>query len=387
MIYLDNAATSHPKPDSVAEAVARYLREVGASPGRSSHGLARRADEVVFRTRETLARLFGVARSERIVFTSNATEALNLAIKGTLSQGRHAITTSLEHNSVLRPLRTLQRRGVELTVVKTGGGTIDPDEVRRAIRPGTGLIATTFAGNVTGELVAVRRIGEIAREHGVPYLVDAAQAAGSVRIDLGNMPVDMLAFTGHKALMGPMGTGGLYIAEGIEIEPLKEGGTGSDSPNPLQPEALPDRFEAGTLNGPGIAGLGAAVQYILERGIDSIREHELALAVRLEKGLEDIEGVRIHSSAAISDRIALTSITVAGMESQEAAYRLDRKFGICVRGGLHCAPEAHRSIGTFPGGTVRFSPGPFTTEEDIDAAIEAVSAIATRERPAARGTR
>lgn len=385
MIYLDNAATSHPKPDSVPEVVARYFREVGASPGRSGHKPARLADEVVFRTRETLAKLFGVRRSERIVFTSNATEALNLAIKGAVSPGGHAITTSLEHNSVLRPLRALERRGVEVTVVKSAGATIDPDDIRRAIRPNTSLIATLFASNVTGALLPVRQIGEIARTHGVPYLVDAAQAAGSIAVDLSDMPVDMFAFTGHKALLGPMGTGGLYIAEGIDIEPLKEGGTGSDSPNPFQPEALPDRFEAGTLNGPGIAGLGAAGQYILEKGIDSIREHELALAERMEKGLEKIDGVRIRSASAGRERIALTSITIDGLESQQAAHELDRRFGICVRGGLHCAPEAHRSTGTFPGGTVRFSPGPFTTAEDIDAAIEAVSGIASRERLAAKG--
>jgi cysteine desulfurase family protein len=380
MIYLDNAATSHPKPDSVLEAIAAYFREVGASPGRSGHGPARRADEIVFRTRETLAKLFGVQRSERIVFTANATEALNLAIKGALSPGDHAITTSLEHNSTLRPLMTLKRRGVEVTVVKSAGAAIDPDDIRRAIRPNTKLIATVFAGNVTGGLLPVRRIGEIARERGVPYLVDAAQAAGSISIDLADTPIDMLAFTGHKGLLGPMGAGGLYIAEGINIEPLKEGGTGSDSSNPLQPEALPDRFEAGTLNGPGLAGLGAAGQYILGRGVDSIREHELALAERLERGLEQIDGVRIRSVSARAERIALTSITVEGLESQQAAHELDRRFGVCVRGGLHCAPEAHKSIGTFPGGTIRFSPGPFTTTEDIDAAIEAVDGIVSPER-------
>lgn len=378
MIYLDNAATSHPKPDAVIEAVTRYMREVGASPGRSSHRAARRADEIVFRTREALAKLFGVSLSERIVFTANATEALNLAIKGTLKPGAHAITTSLEHNSVLRPLRSLERCGVELTIIDSDGGPIDPDEIRRAIRPNTGLIATVLAGNVTGAVMPVRRIGEIARAGGALYLVDAAQAAGSFPIDLGELPVDMLAFTGHKGLLGPMGTGGLYIAEGLDIEPLKVGGTGSDSPNPFQPDALPDRFEAGTLNGPGIAGLGAAVQYILETGIDSIRKHELALAGRLEERLRKIEGVRLCSSGASSDSIALTSITIEGMESRQAAYELDRRFGICVRAGLHCAPEAHRSIGTFPGGTIRFSPGPFTRIEEIDAAVEAVGQIVSR---------
>lgn len=378
MIYLDNAATSHPKPDAVVEAVAGYMREIGASPGRSSHQAARRADEIVFRTRQALAKLFGVDKSERIVFTANATEALNLAIKGTLKPGAHAVTTSLEHNSVLRPLRALERHGVKLTIIESDGESVDPDKIRRALRPDTGLIVTVFASNVTGAVMPVRMIGEIARERGVPYLVDAAQAAGCWPINLAELPVDMLAFTGHKGLLGPMGTGGLYIREGIDVEPLKWGGTGSDSANPSQPDALPDRFEAGTLNGPGIAGLGAAVQYILEAGLDSIRGREAALAGRLENGLSKIDGVRIRSCGAGSDRIALTSITIDGVESRQAAYELDREFDVCVRAGLHCAPDAHRSIGTFPGGAVRFSPGPFTTEAEIDAAIEAVREIASR---------
>ncbi len=378
MIYLDNAATSHPKPDTVIEAVTGYLREIGASPGRSSHQAARRADEIVFRTRQALAALFGVENSERIVFTANATEALNLAIKGTLKPGEHAVTTSLEHNSVLRPLRALERLGLELTIIQCDGGAIDVDEIRRAIRPDTRLLATSFASNVTGAVLPVSRIGEIAKERGVPYLVDAAQAAGSWPIDLGELPVDMLAFTGHKSLLGPMGTGGLYIREGIDVEPLKHGGTGSDSASPSQPEALPDRFEAGTLNGPGIAGLGASVQYILEAGVDSIRNREAALAGRLEAGLREIEGVHILTGGERPDRIALLSITIDGVESKRAAYDLDRDFGICVRAGLHCSPDAHRSIGTFPGGTVRFSPGLFTTEEEIDTAIEAVGEVASR---------
>jgi cysteine desulfurase family protein len=385
MIYLDNAATSHPKPESVIEAVVGYMKDVGASPGRSSHGAARRADEIVFNARNALAKLFGVGQSERIIFTSNATEALNLAIKGTLAPGSHAITTSLEHNSMLRPLRTLENRGVELTIIKDEDGSIDPEDIRRAIRPNTALIATVFAGNVTGTILPVRQIGEIAAEHGVPYLVDAAQAAGSIPIDLAGMPIDMLAFTGHKALLGPMGTGGLYMGDNINVEPLKEGGTGSESPNPFQPDALPDRFEAGTLNGPGIAGLGAAVQYIMETGQLSIRERELALAERLEQGLDEIEGVQIHSSRKRAARIAITSISIEGIESQQAAFSLDERFGICVRGGLHCAPDAHRSMGTFPDGTVRFAPGPFTTPEEIDQTIEAVQEVADNRRASRQG--
>jgi selenocysteine lyase/cysteine desulfurase len=249
--------------------------------------------------------------------------------------------------------------------------------VRRAIKSNTRLLVTLFASNVTGTVMPVREIGEIARVNEIPYLVDAAQAAGAVSINLAELPVDLLAFTGHKALLGPMGTGGLYIAEGIDIEPLKEGGTGSDSPSPLQPEALPDRFEAGTLNVPGIAGLGAAAQYILERGSDAIMREKLSLSHRLEEALCEIPRVRIHSVTGASKRIAITSMTVDGMDSQEVAYRFDRDFDICVRGGLHCAPDAHKSIGTFPEGTVRFSPGPFTTEENVDAAIKAVRRLAT----------
>jgi cysteine desulfurase family protein len=353
------------------------MREIGASPGRSSHQAARRADEAVFNARQALAKLFGISLSERIVFTSNATEALNLAIKGILKPGTHAVTTSLEHNSVLRPLRALEHRGVKLTIIESDGGSVDPEAVSRAIRPNTSLIATVFASNVTGTVMPVGRVGEIARAAGVPYLVDAAQAAGAFPIDLSELPIDLLAFTGHKGLLGPMGTGGLYIGENLDIEPLKEGGTGSDSSNQHQPAALPDRFEAGTLNGPGIAGLGAAVHYIIEERIESIRERETALVNRLESGLEKIEGVRVHSRAENCERIALTSITIDGMESQRVAFELDRRFGVCVRAGLHCAPEAHKSIGTFPGGTIRFSPGPFTTEAEIDTTIEAVGEIAS----------
>ncbi len=376
MIYLDNAATSFPKPQPVIEAVTRYMTDIGASPGRSTHRLGRQADKTVFETRQALARVFGVRRSERIVFTSNATEAINLAIKGTLSPGDHAVTTSLEHNAVLRPLRALMRRGLELSIIKTEGGPVDSDEIQRVIKPNTRLIVTTFASNVTGALMPVKEIAEIARTHRILYLVDAAQAAGSIPINLGELSLDMLAFTGHKAMLGPMGTGGLYIAEGVDVAPLKEGGTGSDSPNPLQPEALPDKFEAGTLNGPGIAGLGAAAQYILEKGIASVRERELALAHRLEEGLSEMPRVKVRSWPGYSERIALTSITIDGLSSQEAAHKLDQEFGICVRGGLHCAPEAHKSINTFPGGVVRFSPGLFTSEHEIDEAIEAVRRIA-----------
>ncbi|MBI5117662.1 aminotransferase class V-fold PLP-dependent enzyme [Candidatus Poribacteria bacterium] len=376
MIYLDNAATSFPKPDPVIEAVMRYMREIGASPGRSSHRLGRLADETVFKARRALARLFGVHRSEYIVFTANATEAINVAIKGILSRGRHAITTSLEHNAVLRPLRTMVQHGARLSIIKSGGGPVAPEDVRRAINRDTRLIVTTFASNVTGALMPVKEIGEVAKAHGIPYLVDAAQAAGSVSINIDESPIDLLAFTGHKALLGPMGTGGLYIAEHVDFDPLKEGGTGSNSTSLLQPQALPDKFEAGTLNGPGIAGLGAAAQYILDAGIASIRERELALANRLEEGLFGIAGVKVRSWPGRSERIALTSITFDGLSSQEAAHRLDQEFGVCVRGGLHCAPEAHKSIHTYPHGTVRFSPGPFTSESDIDAAIAAVRRIA-----------
>jgi cysteine desulfurase family protein len=376
VIYLDNAATSFPKPEPVVKAVMRYMEEIGASPGRSSHRLGRQADETVFRARQTLARLFGVRKSEYIVFTANATEAINVAIKGLLSRGRHAITTSLEHNSVLRPLRTMVQRGARLSIIESDGGPVDPEDIRRAINRDTRLIVTTFASNVTGALMPVKDICEIAKAHGIPYLVDAAQAAGSIPINLGESPIDLLAFTGHKALLGPMGTGGLFIAEHVDFDPLKEGGTGSDSANLLQPEVLPDKFEAGTLNGPGIAGLGAAAQYILETGIVSIRERELALADRLEVGLSEISGVKVRSWPGRSERIALTSITLDGLSSQEAAHRLDQEYGVCVRGGLHCAPEAHKSIHTYPHGTVRFSPGPFTSESDIDAAIAAVRRIA-----------
>ncbi len=384
MIYLDNAATSFPKPASVPDAVVQYLKEVGGSPGRAGHTLARKANDVVFRTRECIAELFGVERSERIVFTANATEALNTAIKGVLSPGHHVVTTSLEHNAVLRPLFALRKKGLELTIVRSDGGPVSPRAVRNAIRPNTRLIVTVYASNVTGAIMPVEEIGEIARRHGLIYLVDGAQAAGSIPVNLSEAPIDMFAFTGHKGMLGPMGTGGLYMAEHIDVEPLKEGGTGSDSSGPLQPEPLPDRLEAGTLNGPGIAGLAAAVQYIKGEGIAAIRERELALANRLEEAIQGARQIKIRSERNARRRIAITSITIEGLESGQAAFELDQRFNICVRGGLHCAPEAHKSIGSFPEGMVRFSPGPFTTSDEIDAAIEGVLDVATGRKGKAR---
>lgn len=380
-IYLDNAATSYPKPEPVYEAVYRFMRELGATSGRGAYSRALKADRVVFETRRALARLFNVKDASRIVFTSNVTEALNLAIKGLLNPGDHVVTSSMEHNAVWRPLKAMEReRGVTLTqVVCTPDGRLDPADVEREIRKETRLVVLTHASNVTGTIMPIEEVGRICRKRGVVFLVDAAQTAGAYPIDVERENVDMLAFTGHKSLLGPMGTGGLYIAEGVELRPLKEGGTGGDSLLERQPNYLPDRFEAGTLNVGGIAGLGAAVEYILGEGVERIRAKERSLTEYLLQRLGAVDGVRIYGPVDPEMQVGVISFNVADFPPEEVAYVLDDVYGIMVRAGLHCAPCAHRTVGTVDTGTVRVGLGCFNTEEHVDALVSAVGEIA-RER-------
>ena len=377
MIYLDNSATSWPKPPEVKEAIVRFLDEVGANPGRSGHLLSVEAARILYETREALSLLFHVRDPLRIVFTLNATESLNLALKGLLKSGDHVITSSMEHNSVMRPLRALEKTGLELSVTLCSPqGLLDPEDVKRAIRPNTRLIVLNHASNVTGTFLPVREVGRIAREHDLLFLVDAAQTAGAYPIDVEEDWIDLLAFTGHKSLYGPQGTGGLVIGDRVNelrINPLKQGGTGSRSEFEEQPDFLPDRFESGTPNGVGIAGLWAGVQFVLGRGVEKIRQHEMNLVGKLLDGLGEMKRVKIYGSQAMGKRIATLSFTIGDISPSEAAMRLEREFGVLCRPGLHCAPAAHRTIGTFPKGTVRFSLGAFTTEEEILAALRAVS--------------
>jgi cysteine desulfurase family protein len=379
MIYLDNAATSWPKPEAVYGAMDGFMRHTGASPGRSGHRLSIEAGRVAYETREALATLFGVGDPTRIVFTSNATEALNVVIRGLLHPGDHVITSSMEHNSVMRPLRAAEQTGVRITVVPcSSAGTLQAGDIERAIASDTVLVVLSHASNVVGTLLPVAEVGLMARRRGVAFLVDAAQTAGCCAIDVEAMNIDMLAFSGHKGLYGPQGTGGLYIRQGIEsrIEPLKRGGTGSRSESEHQPDFLPDKYESGTPNTVGLAGLGAGVRFVLEQG-GSIQRKEQELAVALLEGLGSIPGVVMHGCDGADSRIAVISFNIPGLTSSEVAMELEEHSILC-RPGLHCSPAAHRTLGTFPQGTVRLSPGYFTSDEDIEATLEAVREIAAR---------
>lgn len=380
MIYLDNAATSWPKPPDVVRAMAHFLEEVGANPGRSEHRLSVEAGRIVYRTREALAALFDLPDPLRIVFAPNATYALNLALRGLLRSGDHAITGSMEHNAVMRPLRALEAQGVALTVVPCAAdGTLDPEDIRRALRPETALIVLNHASNVCGTILPVAEVGRIARQADLLLLVDTAQTAGVIPISMREMGIDLLAFTGHKGLLGPTGTGGLAIGERVPLErfePLVRGGTGSRSEYEIQPDFLPDKFESGTLNTVGLAGLLGALSYLQKRGLSAIQAHETALMGRLLAGLQSIPGVSVYGPADPVRRVAVVSFNVAGRTPSEVALLLDERYDIACRPGLHCAPTAHRTLGTFPTGTVRFSLGPFNTPDEIEKAIQAVAGLA-----------
>jgi cysteine desulfurase/selenocysteine lyase len=384
MIYFDNAATSWPKPPGVAEAMVHFVNDVGANPGRSAHRLAVESGRIVYNAREAVAELFNALDPLRVVFGHNVTEALNLALRGILRPGDHVITSSMEHNSVMRPLRALERRGVEVTVVRCSPqGFLDPADVETTVRPNTVMIALNHASNVVGTLLPVAEVGRIARRHGLLLLVDAAQTGGAYPIDVEADGIDLLGFTGHKSLYGPMGTGGLIVGERVDVErlePLKRGGTGSRSEHEEQPDFLPDLCESGTPNAVGLAGLLAGVRWVLERGVETIRAHEVELAQRLIHGLTNIPGMTIYGGLDAELQTATISFNITGMESSEVGLRLDEEYGILCRVGLHCAPAAHKTMGTFPAGTVRFGLGAFNTLEEVEAAVTAVESLAQEAR-------
>lgn len=386
-IYLDNAATSFPKPPAVAEAMSDYGSRLGASPGRGAYSEAREAGALMDQCRERICELIRGESSRHVVFTLNTTDALNLAIHGLLRPGDHVVTTWLEHNSILRPLNALVAAGVEQTRVPVdpSTGLVDPEEIRRALRPNTRLIATLHGSNVTGTLQPIEAIGRIAREAEVLFLVDAAQALGHVPVDVQAMHVDLLAFPGHKGLLGPLGTGGLYIRPGVEqrLRTIREGGTGSVSEVDVQPDFMPDRFEAGSHNAIGIIGLSAAVAWILERGVDAIWEHECRLvAVALEGLAQDIPGLELYGPPTAAHRCGVFSFRVDGYARPGAlSDALEERFGILTRPGIHCAPLAHRTLGTHSlGGTTRLSFGSFTTVEQVRYAIDALTELAREQR-------
>lgn len=379
LIYFDNAATTWPKPRQMIEAMAHYNREVGGSPGRSGHRLSIEAGRIIFETREILAELFHINDSLQVILTKNATEALNIALFGLLQPGDHVITTSMEHNSVMRPLRALESRGVSLSIISCAPqGDLSPDNIRKAIRINTKMILAVHASNVTGTILPIHEISLIAKESGAIFCVDAAQTAGAVPIDVQQYGIDLLAFSGHKSLFGPQGTGGLYIRKGLEkdVRPIMMGGTGSRSEFQMQPDFIPDKYESGTPNTIGIAGLGAGVRFVLAEGVSKIRQKEMNLTSRFVDGLSTFPGVKIFGPSAAMKRTAVVSFMLANISPSEAALELDEHFGILCRPGLHCAPSAHRTIGTFPEGTIRFSFGYFNTEDEIDSALKSLRNLA-----------
>lgn len=379
MIYMDNAATSWPKPNIVYNTVLKTMKEHGANPGRSSHSMAVDAANILLYGREMLCQLFNVQDPFRMIFTLNTTDSLNLAIKGILKEGDHVITTSMEHNSVIRPLMHLMDLGIDTTIVYADSqGVIDPDDIEKSIRSNTRLIVTTHASNVTGTLMPIEAIGSIAKNYGIYYLLDAAQTAGYIPMNLSKLPVDMVAIPGHKGLLGPQGTGILYIKDSIDLNQIREGGTGSQSESIYQPRFLPDRYEAGTPNTPGIAGLGAGVAYILEKGQEKIMTHISNMENLFIKSLSQMEGVKIYGPHIMGLRTGIISINIWDRDSREMVNILNHDYNIATRGSLHCSPLAHDTTGTKKQGTIRLSPGIFTTLDDVKACIRAIGEISIK---------
>ncbi len=378
MPYFDNAATTFPKPESVYRAMDHFFRNGAGNPGRGAHRLSLAASQVVDETRALLAQLFHAPDPNRIIFAGNTTDALNMALHGTLQAGDHVVTTTMEHNAVVRPLRALEKQGVGVTRVRCApDGSLAPEQIWSALRPETRLVVMIHASNVTGTILPVEAIGARVHERGALFVVDAAQTAGVLPIDVQAMHIDLLAFPGHKGLFGPPGTGGLVIGEHVKLRPIRQGGTGTRSEEEEQPTMLPEGFETGTLNSVGIAGLGAGVRFILEQGTERIRAHETRLVQILLDGLRTIPGLTIYGRTDASP-VGVVSIRLEHWEPMDVGVALDQEFDIAVRTGLHCAPLAHRTIGTFPTGTVRLAPGFFTTVQEVERVIEALRCLASQ---------
>lgn len=379
MIYLDNAATTMHKPKEVIDAVVEAMTSLG-NAGRGANEASLSAARIIYDAREKLCRFFNGEDPRQIVFTGNSTESLNIAIKGLLEPGDHVITTMLEHNSVLRPLYEMEKKGVALTIIKADKkGRFSLEEMEAAIRPETKMIVCTNGSNLTGNYVDIGKVGEMAHRHDVLFVVDASQTAGVFPIDVRNMQVDVLCFTGHKGLLGPQGTGGMYVREGLAIRPLKSGGSGVQTYSKTHPREMPTALEAGTLNGHGIAGLRAAVEYIEKTGLDTIRAKEQELMWRFYEGVKEIPGVTVYGDFDSRERCAIVSLNIGDYDSSEVSDALLTEYGISTRPGGHCAPLMHEALGTVEQGAVRFSFAHSNTEEEVDIAINAVRELATEE--------
>lgn len=379
MIYLDNAATTMHKPQEVIDAVVQAMSSMG-NAGRGANEASLSAARVIYDTRDQLCRFFGVENPKQIAFTANSTESLNIAIKGLLNPGDHVITTMLEHNSVLRPLYEMQEKGVKLTIVKSNPkGTLDIRDIEDAITPETKMIICTNGSNLTGNYIPLQPIGDLAKEHGVLFVVDASQTAGIFPIDVQKMHIDVLCFTGHKGLLGPQGTGGIYVREGLEVRPLKVGGSGVQTYNKKHPVQMPTALEAGTLNGHGIAGLHAAMDYLERTGVDAIRAREQELMWRFYNGVKDVPGVTIYGDFDTKERCAIVTLNIGDYDSAEVSDELLTEYGISTRPGGHCAPLMHEALGTVEQGAVRFSFSHYNTDEEVDTAIRAIHELAEDE--------
>lgn len=375
-IYLDNAATSYPKAPGVGSTVQHFIDDIGANIQRSGYASAQSSEELVFETREKLARFFNFEQSENVVFTLNITQSLNFILKGLLQPGDHVIVSSLEHNAVMRPLTQLSQKGVGFSRAACNqDGQLDLADLVEKIKPNTKMVVLTHASNVSGSILPAADVGKICRERGLLFVLDTAQTAGVLDLDFEQLGLDVLAFTGHKGLLGPQGIGGFLIRDEVaeKMEPLISGGTGSLSEYEEVPPYLPDKFEAGTLNLPGICGLGTALDYLLHVGVAWIRERERELTKLLLEGFSVLKGAQIAGPLSLENRVAVVSVDFPGRDNAEVAYHLDKYYGIRTRCGLHCSPAAHKTLGTFPRGTVRFSPGHLTTKAEIEHTLTAVS--------------
>ncbi len=380
MIYMDNAATTMRKPETVIQAVAAALGSMG-NAGRGAHGASLSASRTIYETRELLCRFFGGVNPRQVVFTSNSTESLNIAIKGLLEPGDHVITTMMEHNSVLRPLYELCGKGVELSIVKCDkNGVLDLADLESAVNSKTKAIVCTNGSNLTGNYVDIKKIGRIAKKHGLLFIVDASQTAGVFPIDVQEMQIDVLCFTGHKSLLGPQGTGGMYVREGLEVRPLKSGGSGVQTYSKIHPSDMPTALEAGTLNGHGIAGLHAALEYLNKEGIDKIRAREQELMRRFYEGIKEIPGVKIYGDFSSGERCPIVALNIGDYDSSEVSDALLTEYDISTRPGAHCAPLMHEALGTVEQGAVRFSFSHYNTEEEIDTAIRAIRELSAEEQ-------